>query len=208
LSLEDLISHYGPIAVFVGAAFEGETAVFLGGVFAHRHLMPYWQAAAAAVFGSFLLDQVWFFAGRYANRLALVQRFMHTKAAARVNHLLEAHPTGFILAFRFIYGMRTVSPVVIGLTSVPALRFLLLNFIAALVWGILITSIGYLFGDAVEALFGRLRLHIHLLLALAVIAAIVAVVAFASRKWLIAVLRRMGAYSANPALTPDIDTKG
>lgn len=184
MSLEHLISQYGVLAVFLGAAFEGETAVFLGGVFAHRHFLTWWEAATAAALGSFAADQAWFFAGRYANRLAIVQRFLKSDAARRVNHLLEAHPTGFILAFRFIYGMRTVSPIAIGLTSVPAHRFVFLNFIAAIVWAVLITTIGYLFGNAVEALFGRLRLHLHLIITLAVIALVVVALLWASRKYL------------------------
>lgn len=178
MQIEHLISQYGPLAVFVGAGLEGETAVFLGGVFAHRQLFPFWQAAVAAVFGSFLVDQIWFFVGRYAHRLAIVQRFMKTKAAARVHRLLEQHPTGFILAFRFIYGMRTVSPIAIGLTSVSATRFVVLNFGAAVIWGIAIAAIGYLFGDAVESLFGRLRPHVHLLVAVCVGIAAVALLAF------------------------------
>ncbi len=181
-SLEHLISQYGVLAVFLGAAFEGETAVFLGGVFAHRHFMSWWEAATAAAIGSFAADQAWFFAGRYANRLALVQRFLKTDAAQKVSQLLEAHPTGFILAFRFIYGMRTVSPIAIGLSSVPALRFVILNFIAAVVWAVLITSIGYLFGNAVEMLFGRLRLHLHMLIAIAAIAVILAALAYLIRR--------------------------
>ncbi len=190
MSLEHLISQYGVLAVFLGAAFEGETAVFLGGVFAHRHFMTWWEAAAAASLGSFAADQAWFFAGRYANRLAIVQRFLKTDAAQKVNHLLEAHPTGFILAFRFIYGMRTVSPIAIGLTSVPAHRFIVLNFIAAIVWGVLITTVGYLFGNAVEALFGRLRLHIHLIVALLVFIVVLAAVVWASRRYLTTGIRR------------------
>jgi membrane protein DedA with SNARE-associated domain len=181
-SLEHLISQYGVLAVFLGAAFEGETAVFLGGVFAHRHFMSWCEAATAAAIGSFAADQAWFFAGRYANRLALVQRFLKTDAAQKVSQLLEAHPTGFILAFRFIYGMRTVSPIAIGLSSVPALRFVILNFIAAVVWAVLITSIGYLFGNAVELLFGRLRLHLHMLIAIAAIAVILAALAYLIRR--------------------------
>lgn len=182
MSLEHLISQYGVLAVFLGAAFEGETAVFLGGVFAHRHFMTWWEAATAAAMGSFAADQAWFFAGRYANRLAIVQRFLKTDAAQKVNNLLEAHPTGFVLAFRFIYGMRTVSPIAIGLTSVPAHRFVMLNFIAAVVWAVLITTIGYLFGNAVEMLFGRFRLHIHLLISVAAIAIVVAALAYLIRK--------------------------
>ncbi|WP_286194651.1 DedA family protein [Agrobacterium sp. Ap1] len=181
-SLEHLISQYGVLAVFLGAAFEGETAVFLGGVFAHRHFMSWWEAATAAAIGSFAADQAWFFAGRYANRLALVQRFLKTDAAQKVSQLLEAHPTGFILAFRFIYGMRTVSPIAIGLSSVSALRFVILNFITAVVWAVLITTIGYLFGNAVEMLFGRLRLHLHMLIAIAAIVVILAALAYLIRR--------------------------
>ncbi|WJH39529.1 DedA family protein [Aliirhizobium terrae] len=184
MSPEHLIAQYGVLAVFLGAAFEGETAVFLGGVFAHRHFMTWWEAAAAATFGSFAADQAWFFAGRYANRLTFVQRFLKMEAATKVSRLLEAHPTGFILSFRFIYGMRTVSPVLIGLSAVPALRFVVLNFIAAVVWGTLIITIGYLFGNAVEALFGRSRLHMHLLIMLVPIAFAVVLAAFASRRWM------------------------
>ncbi|WP_119939439.1 DedA family protein [Neorhizobium sp. NCHU2750] len=178
MSLAHLISQYGVLAVFLGAAFEGETAVFLGGVFAHRHFLSFPEAATAAALGSFACDQAWFFAGRYANRLSIVQRLLKTDAARKVNDLLEAHPTGFILAFRFIYGMRTVSPIAIGLTSVPALRFVVLNFVAAVVWALLITAIGYLFGNAVEALFGRLKLHLHLLIALAIAAVLVGALAY------------------------------
>jgi membrane protein DedA with SNARE-associated domain len=203
LSLEALISQYGPAAVFAGAALEGETAAFLGGVFAHRHLMAYWQAAVAAGFGSFAADQALFFAGRHAGRLAIVRRLMRGKAASRVSGLLEAHPNGFILAFRFVYGMRTVSPLAIGLSSVPAWRFFCLNLVAAIVWGIVITSVGYLFGNAVEAIFGRLRLHLHLFIALGVIAATVGIAAFLGHRSLAAAFAgtQGDANSGNP---PDV----
>jgi membrane protein DedA with SNARE-associated domain len=183
LSLEDLISHYGVLAVLLGAALEGEAAVFPGGVFAHRGFMPVWQVAAVAALGSFAADQAWFFAGRYANRLSIVRRFMGKPVALKVSRWLEAHPTAFILSFRFIYGMRTVSPIMIGLSSISAGRFVALNFVAAVVWAILITAVGYLFGDAVEALVGRLRLHLHLLIAVVVVLAFIAAIVLASRRW-------------------------
>jgi membrane protein DedA with SNARE-associated domain len=181
MSLQELMAQYGPLAVFIGAGAEGETAAFLGGVFAHRHLMPWWQAAVAAAAGSFVADQLFFLAGRYAAKLAFVQRFSRQKAMRRVTGLLETYPTGFILAFRFIYGIRIISPVAIGLSKVPALRFLLLNAIAAAIWGVVITAVGYLIGNAVEGIFGRLRLHMHLMVALGVILVVVIAAALAVR---------------------------
>ena len=178
MSIEDLISQYGALAILVGAGIEGETVVFLGGVLAHRHLVSYWTAALAAATGSFLADQLFFFAGRYASQWPRVQKLIARPAFARVTGLLDRYPTGFILAFRFIYGMRTISPLAIGASKVPAAKFVLLNAIAALIWGFGITAIGYLFGRGAERLLGRLELHHHLLIATSVALIAVAALVF------------------------------
>lgn len=165
--LEALITKYGVFGVLLGAGVEGEGVVFLGGVLAHRGLLAVWQVALAAALGSFIADQLFFALGRRASGLAFVTRLTRTAAMHRARGLLERYPTGFILAFRFLYGLRIISPVLIGTTTIPAMRFLVLNALAACLWGVVITGIGYLFGNAVEALFGHLRLHVHLVLALA-----------------------------------------
>lgn len=164
--LEGLIAKYGLFAVLVGSGIEGETVAFLGGLSAHRHLLPFWGVACAAAIGSFIADQLFFFLGRRASGSPRVQRLTSKHAAQKVKALLERHPTGFILAFRFIYGMRTISPVVIGLSSVAARKFVMLNGLAALVWGIVISGAGYLFSGVIEALLGRLQLNIHLFIGL------------------------------------------
>ncbi|MBB6221172.1 VTT domain-containing protein [Rhizobium leguminosarum] len=181
MSIELLIEHYGLLAIFLGAAFEGETAAFLGGVVAHRGLLPYWSASLAAMAGSFAGDQFWFFAGRYAARWSLVRRLMEKPALARVTQLLEKYPTGFILAFRFLVGLRTISPIVIGTTRISTGKFVVLNAIAALIWGQLFTALGYLFGHGIEQILGHLSLHRHLLIAIGA-AAVVAAAALAFRK--------------------------
>lgn len=175
MSIEYLISQYGAFAILIGSAIEGETVVFLGGVLAHRHLLSYWTAALAASTGSFIADQLFFFAGRYARQWPRVQTLIAKPAFARVTGMLERYPTGFILAFRFIYGIRTISPLAIGASKVPAAKFVMLNAIAALIWGFVITAVGYLFGQGAERLLGHLELHRHLLIAIGV--AVVAVIA-------------------------------
>jgi membrane protein DedA with SNARE-associated domain len=189
LSLEYLISQYGALAILIGAGIEGETVVFLGGVLAHRHLLPYWTAALAAATGSFLADQLFFFIGRYASQWPRVQTLLARPGLARVTGLLERYPTGFILAFRFIYGIRTISPLAIGASKVPAGKFVILNAVAALIWGFGITAIGYLFGQGAEQLLGHLELHRHLLVAIGAALAAVAVLGVFIRHR----MRRIGA---------------
>ena len=41
---------------------------------------------------------------------------------------------GYILAFRFIFGLRIASPIALGVSQVPTWRFTLLNIAGAEVW--------------------------------------------------------------------------
>ena len=69
--------------------------------------------------------------------------------------LIERHPVWFVLLFRFAYGLRAVAPVAIGASRVSARLFIPLNIIAAIVWGVLFTSLGYAFGPVFEAAEAR-----------------------------------------------------
>lgn len=175
LSIEHFVEHYGLLAVFGGAGIEGEAVVFLGGVLAHRGLLIYWQVAMAAAAGSFLMDQLLFFAGRYASGNLWVRKLISHPILTHVTELLERYPTGFVVAFRWIYGMRTISPIVIGMSRIPALKFMALNAMAAAIWGPVIAGIGFIFGHGIETLLGRFALEAHLAFALVAILVVLCV---------------------------------
>lgn len=155
VSMESLLQHYGLAALFVGAGVEGETVVVGGGLMAHKGYVPLAGAMAAASAGSFVADQLFFIAGRRFRDHRWVKTVREKPAFARAMALLERYPIGFIFAFRFIYGLRTVSPVAIGTSRVEARLFLIVNAVAAVVWGVAFTTIGYLFGRQVEQLLHR-----------------------------------------------------
>ncbi|WP_174285515.1 DedA family protein [Sphingomonas bacterium] len=155
MSLESLLQHYGLAALFVGAGVEGETVVVGGGLLAHRGYFPLSGAMAAASAGSFVADQLFFLGGRRFRDHRWVRRVREKPAFARAIGWLERYPIGFILAFRFIYGLRTVSPVAIGTSRVEARTFLIVNIVAAIMWGVTFTTIGYLAGRRFEHLLHR-----------------------------------------------------
>lgn len=162
--LETLLARYGVLALFVGAGLEGETVVVIGGLLAHRGLITPAEAIAATAAGSFLADQFFFALGRRFRDHLWVRRVAARPTFARALAAFERRPTAFVLAFRFLYGLRVVSPLAIGTTRLPAWRFVPLNAIAALAWAALFTTLGYVFGHGVEAAFGRLRPVEHVLL--------------------------------------------
>jgi membrane protein DedA with SNARE-associated domain len=153
--IELFVSQYGVLAVFFGSAVEGETFALTGGLLAHRSLMPFWLVATAASAGSFMADQALFLVGRHCRERQWVRAFIARPVFAWAMTTLERHQTAFILGFRFFLGMRTVSPVAIGASDVSSGRFVLLNALAAVVWGLSFTGAGYLFGQGIESLLGH-----------------------------------------------------
>ncbi len=175
MTIETLVVKYGLLAILVGAGIEGEAVVVTGGVLAHRGLVPLVPACICAAIGSFVVDQIWFALGRRFQTHRWVVRIHAKPAFARAMQLLERRPTAFILAFRFIYGMRTVSPIAIGTSRIPLRVFLPLNALAAAVWGPVFTLFGFYVGHALDPLIERVAGKVHVIVP--VVAALIIFVA-------------------------------
>ena len=183
MPVEAIIARYGIVAVFAGAGFEGETAAIAGGLLAHQGYFTLPAAMVAAALGSFVADQLFFLLGRRFRERRWVRKAQQRPAFARALGLLERYPRAFVFAFRFIYGIRTVSPVAIGTSNVPTRTFIAMNAVAAAVWGPLFVGLGFLFGHAIEAAFGHVHGVRHVVL-LAIVAAVIAIGAVQTiRRW-------------------------
>lgn len=155
MSVESLVARYGLGALVVGAALEGETVAMIGGMLAHRGIYPLPLAWGAVLFGTFAADQAYFYAGRLFRDRPRMMRLRATATFAKAQAMFEKRPVMFVMLFRFLYGLRTVSPAVIGASGFPPLRFFALNAAAAVVWSILFVGLGYAFGLGLEEAFGR-----------------------------------------------------
>lgn len=171
--LTALLIKYGYAAVLLGTFLEGETILIMAGFAAHRGYLNLYGVIGMATVGSFLGDQLYFYLGtRYGWRI--LNRFPDLKPRAlRVQALLERYHLPLILGIRFLYGLRIVGPLAIGMSSVSRIRFFGLNLLGAIIWAALIGSSGYLFGYALELILADLKLYEEALLALMLIAGIV-----------------------------------
>jgi membrane protein DedA with SNARE-associated domain len=156
---EHYLAAFGPSAILLGAAFEGQTAVIAGGVLAREQLISPFSALAFAALGSGILDQVLFILGRSFRHTAFVRRVAAKSAFAKALGLIERYPSGFILSFRFLYGLRAAGPVAMGVTQVPTLLFATLNALGAVIWSGVFVGLGYVFGPAVMSVLGGFMAH-------------------------------------------------
>lgn len=157
MSLEDFLQSWGYIAILIGTFLEGETIVIFAGIFASQGMMSLPLVFATALFGTFAGDQIYFTIGKHWGSKLLYRHPAIKRKTRSVFRLLKKYETGFILSFRFLYGLRNVSPFVIGMNGIGHPRFALLNFIAAFAWATIFAGGGYTLGVTLEAFIGKLH---------------------------------------------------
>jgi len=188
-AIDHFLAAYGLIVVYFGVIIEGDSVLIAAGFLAHQGVLDPIGVFLAAFAGSLTSDQVLYYIGRYFKDARLVQRQTERPAFAKVLDLIQRRQVLFILSFRFIYGVRTISPIAIGIAGVSAWIYTPLNIVAAGIWAALVTSIGYFFGQLMEQSSGRLHHVEHKLLVAIAIGLVTLVVLHLARGWW---LRRQG----------------
>ena len=161
MTLEYLVSQYGYAALFIGVFLEGETILILAGFAAHLgHLSLTWVILTAFA-GSLAGDQFYFFLGRLKGKTFLQKRPGWETKVKRVWALFEHYRTLLLLGFRFMYGLRTVTPFAIGLSGISGIRFFVFNMIGAAIWSVVVAFVGYLFGAVASAALVHVKKYEH-----------------------------------------------
>ncbi|WP_122585405.1 DedA family protein [Pseudomonas viridiflava] len=155
--LQNFLNEFGYFALFLGTFFEGETILVLAGFLAFRGYMDLNIVILVAFCGSYAGDQLWYFMGRKHGRKLLARKPRWQLMGDKALRLVRKHPDIWVLSFRFVYGLRTVMPVAIGLSGYPPARYLLLNGIGAAVWAAALGSAAYHFGAVLEGLLGNVK---------------------------------------------------
>ena len=154
----DFLTEMGPqlayFILFLGACVEGESVVLTAGFLAYTGFLKLEWVMTIAFFSTLFADQILFFIGHSRGARILARHPEWQERTKRIFRLLHKHNILFILGFRFVYGIRTLSPLVIGTAGISVKRFIVLNFVAAIIWTIISCvggyMLGYFFADKIE----------------------------------------------------------
>jgi membrane protein DedA with SNARE-associated domain len=180
--LDALVAQYGYLAIFLGTALEGEAVLLLGAAMAHHGLLSLPLVALSALAGSVLADQAWFVAGRRFGPKVLARSAKLAASAGVAQRFLARYGNLYVLGFRFLVGLRTLSPIVIGVSKYPSARFVALNIAGAVIWVATFAAGGYGLGAALVGLLGRHPHAAEALIAVAVVSALIALVFHVRRR--------------------------
>ena len=173
MSLATLIAAHGYWILALGCLLEGETVLLLAALAAHRGYLNPAAVIAIAAASAFAGNQFFFWLGR-RHGIALLERWPALAGrSAEIRRLIERHASLAAVAVRFVYGARVAGPILIGASSMPRMRFAVLNALSAIAWAFLVGAVGWLFGEAAQTIFGHLA-HVEGWLLGGLIAALVA----------------------------------
>jgi membrane protein DedA with SNARE-associated domain len=168
MTLETIVIQFGYPALIVGLLFEGETMLVLGAFMAHRGYLDLRLVILIGWMVTFTSDQFFFWVGRTKGRQFLESRPAWKPHVEKAKSLLGWNTNLLFLGIRFMYGLRTVLPFVIGMAKFSPKKFAFLNFIGAFIWALTFGLAGQLIGQFMGAIFEDVKEH-ELAIALCII---------------------------------------
>ncbi|UFS69456.1 DedA family protein [Geomonas sp. RF6] len=168
--LRDYLQVHGYWVLFLGTFLEGEAILIFAGFMAFQGYLNIYGVILAALAGSFLGDQAYFYLGRLKGQFLLRVFTTVSKKFRKGLLLIERYGNFVAFASRYTYGFRILLPIILGMTTFSSRKFLILNLVSALSWSIIFALCGFLFGKGASFFFDDLeRYEPYLLLALALL---------------------------------------
>ena len=147
--MEVYIAQYGYIGIFIGTFLEGETTVLLGGIFSKLGYMSVWVVMLYAFAGTFAGDCTFFAIGRFFGK-NIVERFTFIRSKVPfANKVIRKNGNFIVFMIRFLVGIRAVILILLGCTNLKMSKFLAFSVLNSVAWSILISIIGFAFGEVV-----------------------------------------------------------
>lgn len=159
MNLEAIIVQFGYPALILGLLLEGETVLVLAAFMAHRGYLDLPLVIAIAWVAAFASDQFFFWMGRIQGNQFLEKRPAWQPHVEKARALLGRNPTFLFLSIRFMYGLRTVLPFVIGMSKLDAKKFVFFDLIGSLVWALVFGLAGHSIGRLMSVIFEDVREH-------------------------------------------------
>ena len=142
-------THY--ILLF-SSSLNSAVVAIMGGVAAHADHLSIIDVILILTIGSKFFMQLYFHLGRRGGYL-IKHKLSKNSKMEKILNLDNKGLYIYILFYRFLPGLRTVSPFIIGMTRLSNLKFIFIDTIGALIWGITLSLVGYLCGEMAMRLF-------------------------------------------------------
>jgi len=134
-------------------------AIIAAGILSYAGKMDLATSIAVAFVANALGDSLLFYMSRYNKSQMMPYLKKHKRKLALSHLLMKKHGDKIIFFQKFVYGIKTLIPMGIGMTKYPAVKFNILNVISAFIWAIALGYGSFIAGETLTSASGYFSSH-------------------------------------------------
>ena len=157
--MEDMLSNiatYGYIGLFIYSLGGGFVALVAASVLSYMGKMDLATSMAIAFSANAIGDNLLFYMARNQKEVLHPYLKKHRRKFALAHIKMKQYGSWIILFQKFVYGIKTLIPIAIGLTKYDLKKFTILNVISAAVWTLVVGFASYFSGNAIVKLYDHI----------------------------------------------------
>jgi membrane protein DedA with SNARE-associated domain len=155
--LDDILTSlaaYGYLILGYYSFGGGMLGLIGAGILSSMGKMDITLSIVIATVANFVGDTVLFYLAQTNKKE--VQKYLtkHKRKIAYTNLLMRKYGSWVVFLQKYVYGVKTLVPIVMGLTKYDFRKFTLLNIPASILWGLVVGLTSYYFSAAVRSWLG------------------------------------------------------
>jgi len=154
--LEDILNNlslYGYIILAIYSFGGGMVALAGAGILSAMGKMDIETSIIVATISNFLGDSFLFWLSRSNKKDVMRYMKKYRRKIAWTNLLMRRYGWLTVFIQKYIYGVKTLVPIIMGLSKYDFKKFLILNLFASILWGLVVGLGSYYFSATVRAWF-------------------------------------------------------
>lgn len=148
-----MFSWYAYLIVFAGVSLEGELSLITATIAAQKGLLELRMLIPLAFTGTLIVDWGVFYSSRFLGKQLFKWIPSLQRAASRPHVRLEQSPQLISFLYRFMYGFRVITLIMLGTSKISSAKFMSYSLLSILVWVSVYISLGFFLGKVVQRYF-------------------------------------------------------
>jgi len=147
--MEELIKDWGYIVLFLYSFGGGFLALAVAGVLSYAGDLNIYITLLVAGSANFIGDQFLFMLARNNKAQAKAMMGKHQRKIALAHLMMRKYGSIVVFLQKYVYGIKTLIPLAMGLTKYDAKKFMFFNVFATIIWTLVVGIASYMLGELV-----------------------------------------------------------
>ena len=157
--MEELIREWGYIVLFLYSFGGGFLALAVAGVLSYTGDLNIVASIIVAGSANFIGDQFLFTLARNNKQYAKTMMGKYGRKVALAHLLMRKYGSPVVFIQKYIYGIKTLIPLAMGLTKYSIKKFTIFNAFATVVWALVVGYASYYMGEIILNMADEFKMY-------------------------------------------------